>query len=266
MRRILLWFLAFMITGASAVYQRLTGPTYPFRGRISVGDEEIRFRLPRSADISQDCEVAVSVPAAEVEGRLLYQRFKTTDPWTEVSMTRGDGKLAGYLPKQPMAGKLAYKVVLTVRGTSVSLTGDEPIIIRFKGAVPMALLLSHVLVIFTGMLLSTRAGIAALDRRSNPRKFAVWALLFLLVGGFILGPLMQKYAFDALWTGFPIGSDLTDTKTLAAVLIWAIALVASRKGKPARGWILAASLVTLVVFLIPHSLLGSELKYTELKQ
>jgi hypothetical protein len=47
------------------------------------------------------------------------------------------------------------------------------------------------------------------------------------------------------------------------MLAWVVALVAGRGGRKNRGWVLAASVVTLIVFLIPHSLLGSELKYTE---
>jgi hypothetical protein len=40
-------------------------------------------------------------------------------------------------------------------------------------------------------------------------------------------------------------------------------LAAGRKGRPARLAVLAASVVTLVIYLIPHSLFGSELKYTK---
>jgi hypothetical protein len=160
-----------------------------------------------------------------------------------------------------MAGKLAYRAVLNDQGKDIVLTGDEPIVIRFKGPVPTALLLAHVLVIFAAMLFSTRAGIAALDRGSDPRRLAAWTAVLFFVGGFILGPLMQKFAFDAWWTGFPLGRDLTDSKTLFAMLAWVVALVAGRGGRKNRGWVLAASVVTLIVFLIPHSLLGSELRY-----
>jgi hypothetical protein len=83
------------------------------------------------------------------------------------------------------------------------------------------------------------------------------------VGGFVLGPLVQKLAFGTWWAGVPLGWDLTDNKTLIAMVIWIAALAAGRKGRGARGWILAASVLMLVVFLIPHSLMGSELKYPE---
>jgi hypothetical protein len=263
MRKVLFWLLAFLITAASAYYQRKTGPTYPVRGKVVLTSGEVSYELPRSADITTDCEVGLDSPDLEISGRLLYRRFKTDDPWTEVDMVRQENRLVGLLPKQPMAGKLAYKVVLTDRGKDISLGGAEDIVIRFKGHVPIALLLAHVLVIFAAMLFSTRAGIATLDRRSNPRRLAVWTAVLFFVGGFILGPLMQKFAFDSWWTGFPLGKDLTDSKTLFAMLAWIIALIAGRGAKKNRGWVLAASVVTLIVFLIPHSLLGSELKYPD---
>jgi hypothetical protein len=114
------------------------------------------------------------------------------------------------------------------------------------------------------MLFSTRAGLAALDRKSNPRKLALWAAALLFIGGFILGPLVQHFGFGPYWTGFPLGFDLTDNKTFIAMIGWIIALIAGRKGKPARGWVLAAALLLLVVYSIPHSLLGSELDYSKL--
>lgn len=261
MKKLTIWVLAFIITAASGYYQRRTGPTYHLRGEVEVGGASLKFELPRSAEISKDCEIGVAVGAPEVTGRILYKRSKTGDAWSEARMTRHGDRLVGYLPRQPAAGKLDYRVVLNDRGQEVSLTGERPVILRFKGHVPLGILLAHVLVMFAAMLLSTRAGLAALDKKDHPRLFGAWTVLFLLLGGFVLGPLVQKLAFGTWWTGVPIGWDLTDNKTLIAMVIWIIAMVAGRKGRGARGWILAAAVLMLIVFLIPHSLLGSELKY-----
>ena len=38
------------------------------------------------------------------------------------------------------------------------------------------------------------------------------------LGGMILGPIVQKYAFGAYWTGIPFGHDLTDAKNLVDAL------------------------------------------------
>lgn len=262
MKKIALWILAFLITASTAVYQRMTGPTYPISGKITIGDTDIDYELPRTHETGEDCLVQVQIQNSDIEGTLLYKRHKTADPWSEVAMERQGDSLVGALPDQPAAGKLEYRIILSYGGQKSSLTGENPVIIRFKGHVPIWILIPHVIVMFLAMLFSARAGLEALRPHSNPRKLALWTTGLLFIGGFILGPAVQKLAFGSLWTGFPLGYDLTDNKTLIAFIGWIIALIAGRKGKPARGWALAAAILLLVVFLIPHSLLGSELDYS----
>ena len=264
MKKALFWSLAVIITLGSAVYQRMTGPTYPLRGKVVVDGTEVRYRLPRSAESVRDAEVAVPA-AAPLEGWLDWKRFKTEDDWTRVPLAREGGRLVGRLPKQPAAGKLAYKISLTGSQAQVSVAGEAPVVLRYKDPVPAWLIILHVLVLFAGMLMSTAAGLSALDKKRNPRRFVLWAVALLFAGGFVLGPLVQKFAFGAAWSGFPLGTDLTDNKTLVAFLFWIVALVAGRKGKPARPLVLAAALVTLVIYLIPHSVLGSELDYSKMR-
>jgi len=266
MKKVLLWILAFLITAGSAVYQRMTGPTHPLDGKIELGNEEISFTLERAQERVGDYVIRIEAEDPGISGYVTYQRFKTNEPWTNVPMSRENSSLSAALPEQPTAGKLAYLVYLTYGQESVSLSGEEPIIIRFKDVVPDFLLIPHILVMFLAMLLSTRTGLEALRKDSNPRKLALWTAGTMFVGGLILGPLVQKFAFGEWWTGFPFGIDLTDNKTLIAMIVWAIALFAGRKNKPARGWVLAASLITLIIFLIPHSLLGSEFDYSQLEE
>ena len=258
------WILAVVLTLSAAVYQRMTGPTYPLRGKAVLDGTEISYKLIRTHEIGPDCEIKVKVPGEEITGRVVFKRYKTDDLWTAVTMQRDDGYLSANLPQQPSAGKLAYNVILSGGSEEIALTGEEPVVIRFKDPVPGIILIPHVIVMFLAMLFSTRAGLEALRKRSNPRKLVLWTLGLLVAGGLILGPLVQKYAFGALWTGFPFGYDLTDNKTLIALLGWIAAWVAGRRGKPARGWVLGASILLLAVYMIPHSLLGSELDYSQL--
>jgi hypothetical protein len=264
MKKSLFWTLAIVITLASAVYQRVSGPTYPVRIKADVAGSEVRLRLPRSAETTGDLKIALDVPAP-IEGYLEYKRFKVDEPWVKVPLVRQEGDLVGFLPKQPAAGKLAYRVFLTSGDETVSVTGEKPVVIRFKDPVPLGLLITHILVMFAGMLAATAAGLAALDKKRNPRRFVLAALALLFVGGFILGPLVQKAAFGVYWSGFPKGFDLTDNKTLISFIFWIIAAAAGRKGRPARPLVILASLVTLLIFLIPHSLFGSELDYTKMR-
>lgn len=264
MKKGLFWLLAVLITLASAVYQRMTGPTYPLKGHVVVAGAAVKYELPRSAETRGDAEIALTAPAP-LQGWLEWKRFKTADEWARVELVREGDRLVGRLPLQPAAGKVAYRVALTGNGESKTLTGDAPAILRYKDPVPLWILIPHVLVMFGGMLCATAAGLAALDKKRNPRRLVLWTVALLFAGGFVLGPLMQKFAFGVAWAGFPVGSDLTDNKTLLAFLFWIVALIAGRKGRPARPFVIAASLMTLLVFLIPHSVRGSEFDYSRLK-
>jgi len=90
------------------------------------------------------------------------------------------------------------------------------------------------------------------------------------LGGLVLGPFVQKAAFGHYWTGFPWGYDLTDNKTLLMWGVWVLAaLVAGPKPRRREGWsraaVLAATLAMAVVYLIPHSMRGSQLDYSKVK-
>jgi hypothetical protein len=124
------------------------------------------------------------------------------------------------------------------------------------------------------MLLSTRTGLEYFSAKggyasgvNEGKKFkplTILTFIFVIIGGFILGPIIQYYAFGAFWTGFPFGHDLTDNKILVGFIGWLLALVAIYKFKNPKRWIVFASILMFIIFLIPHSLLGSELDYNEL--
>jgi hypothetical protein len=264
MKKAILWILAFIITLSTAVYQRITGPTYPIHGKTELSGRNISYELPRTHETGKNCPVTIDTMDPEIAGYLIYKRLNTADHWTTILMERKDNQLIAEIPSQPPAGKLEYKIILSSPTEEQSLTGEEPAIIRFKGHVPLGVLIPHVFVMFLAMLFGVRAGLEALRKNSNPRLLAIITTALLIAGGFILGPLVQKYAFGTLWSGFPLGTDLTDNKTLIALIGWIAALLAGRKGQPARKWVLAASLIQFIIFLIPHSLLGSEFDYSKI--
>ncbi len=266
MKKSVLWILSFLITAFILVYQRTTGPTYPLRGNATLGDIEISYKLLRSHETTQDYEINITTKSPDITGYVLYKRFNTQDALIRKPLQREKDSLISFLPKQPSAGKLEYRVILTHLGAELDLSGKNPIIIRFKDPVPTLIIIVHILVMFLALFFSTRTGLEALRADSDPRKLTLCTFIFLVLGGLIFGPLMQKFAFGAFWTGFPFGTDLTDNKTLIALIGWLIALIAVfRKGKPARGWVLGASILMIAIFLIPHSLLGSELDYSTLE-
>jgi hypothetical protein len=262
---VLYWVVAVVVTLASARWQRMSGPTYPVSGDVMLGGQTIVVELTRTHGGDGDQPVRILVADPEVRGEIAWRRYPTADAWADLPMTRDGEWLAAALPHQPPAGKLEYQVRLT-RGGETTIFPPRPAITRFKGDVPAAVLIPHIFAMFFAMLLSSRAGLEALAAAGKPATLARLTLLLIAVGGFILGPWVQKYAFDAWWTGVPFGWDLTDNKTLLAGVAWAWAVWRLRGGRSARGAVVLAALVTLVVFVIPHSVWGSEIDWSTVEK
>ncbi len=252
-RSIILWTVAILVTLASAVWQRLTGPTYPLGVDASVSGHAITGELPRAAIIDEPVLLEVTA-GGDLSGEVRWRRWPSDDPWRTVPLVREGQRLVGELPGLPQkAAKIEYVVeVRDGRGSRARF----PTRLRFKGGVPAPVLAVHVLAMFFGMLFSFRAGLEALARGPGLWRQTVVTLLCLGLGGLMLGPIVQRHAFDAYWTGWPVGEDLTDNKLALAVLLWAIAAWRQWRGG-GRWWTVAAALVTFVIFVVPHSLHGS---------
>lgn len=260
MKKTLFWILAVVITVASAVYQKRTGPTYPKRVEINISNNLLKFKLPRSGVSDKDLLIKLPLPDTSYTVKLDYRRFPLNEPFKTINFTQKDDMLVAYLPQQAPAGKLEYYLSFKY-SDSEEIIKTEHVVTRFKGSVPAWALIPHILFIFTAMLLSNLAGLFALGKEEKHVFYGKLTLILLLLGGMIFGPIVQYYAFGEFWTGIPFGWDLTDNKTLIAFVFWIVAVLGNLKNPKYRYTIIAA-VVLFLVYIIPHSLFGSELDYS----
>jgi hypothetical protein len=284
MKTFLYWFLAVAITITAAIYQRSTGPTYPKKAKVTVNNQTYDIKLVRSLSLDERPVVRLAIYDENASVTIYYKRLNTADPYTAaeskynvipiksfiMNKIFGIDEMKGFfatVPQQPPAGKLQYYVEITDDNGTQTLFRENPVLIRFKGAVPGWVLTPHILLMFFAMLLSTLAAIMAIGGMESQKKYGVLTLIFLFIGGMILGPLVQYYAFGELWTGVPLGWDLTDNKTLVSVIFWILA-VAMNYNKPRPVYTVIAAVVLLLIYSIPHSMFGSELDFAsgEIKQ
>lgn len=263
---IILWIIAFLFTAAMGRYQRMTGPTYQIAGEAALGGTTFDYSIERTHGGAGDHIVRIPVADPGVEGAVVWKRYKFAEEWHILPMIREGDALVAPLPHQPPAGKLEYQVLLRKGGVELKLPDDAPAVIRFKGDVPAPILLAHVLVMFLALMIAARTAMAAF--LNHPTRKMSWLVMGgVVIGGLILGPIVQKYAFDAYWTGWPFGEDLTDNKTAVMALAWALALWRLRGSdgeRKGRWWTVAAMVVMFAVFVIPHSMRGSEIDYNKL--
>jgi hypothetical protein len=257
-KKILFWVLAVVISLAAMFYQRMTGPTYPKKYEVSYQNEEINFSLPRSNNGRPgDYPVEIELPEA-FSAKVIWRLFPSEDPWNTLEMERQGDLLSTSLPHQPPAGKIEYHLEIMADGKIIDLADGENVVIRFRADVPAWALIPHVLMMILTVIWSMATIIFALANIPSYKKHVGLTIIFLVIGGFILGPVVQKYSFGQFWTGWPLGDDLTDNKTLFALIAFVAAWFLRNKSY-GRWLAVGAALVMLAVYLIPHSMGGSEL-------
>ena len=192
---------------------------------------------------------------------LLSHRRPVRDAPAASRRRRTRGRAAGL----PPAGKVEYFVEVgrVAEPVRIPPRAGETVILRYHGPVPLAVLIPHITVMFLAMLVGVRAGLAAVFDDPKHRTFALATLAGLTLGGLVLGPIAQKYAFGDFWTGVPFGWDLTDNKTLVMWIGWAAAGVAlARRRRVSRWLVVVATVLMLTVYVVPHSVRGSALDCT----
>lgn len=274
---LVLWFLALLITAGAILFQERTGPTHPLKGEFTTATGPVRYHFSRSETIGTDLNLMVLDPVPEgFRGYVRFRRYKSDDAWTVASfpaaseeftfVRRGRaekamGKGVRLPTLQERAGKYEYFVCLGDAQTEpLSVTGEKAIMARYKASVPGWAIAVHVLVIFAALILAARTTLEAMI--DGQFQGLLWAtVVSLLLGGFVFGPLVQKYAFGVWWSGIPYGHDWTDNKVLVELAFWIAALLLNRGGKRNREAVYLAGAVTLLVYFIPHSIFGSEFDY-----
>ena len=266
---VVLWTVAFVVTVLLAVFQRMTGPSYPIRGtEVLANGEVVSFSLPRSNEGRDELRIGLRAPSNESRATLEWRRYPTDGDFQSLAMTvNADGEFETRIPPQPAAGKVEYRILFEFAGEVVSIPENEAVVARFRASVPAHVLIPHILAMFLSMLVSSRALFEVL-RPGAPRAsgLVLVSMALLVVGGLMLGPLVQKFAFGAYWTGWPFGHDLTDNKTLIAFFAWLPATILAWRRAKTRVAVTLGWVVMMGIFLIPHSVRGSQLDWSEVEE
>lgn len=273
MKNIGIWVLSILLAAAAMIYQRSTGPTYEFKGKIENAGESYKYKLIRTHETTGGANVEMPQIPGDYTATIHYKRYLTQDEITSIDFAVKDGAFSAQLPVQPSAGKMEYYITGNANGESFRIPeeGEDNIVLRYKDPVPDYILIPHVIMMILVIIFGIRSGLSALMDPNTMRKWVVVALSAMTIGGMILGPIVQKYAFGEYWTGFPYGGDFTDNKTLIMWLVWALALAVigfkpKKKEGISRVTVLVAALAMTIVYLIPHSMGGSSLDYEKVDQ
>jgi len=224
-------------------------------------------------------EVTIEVQAeasADITGPGVFLYYKSEQElFVVVPMQRfEEGRYFGKIPPHGRGSLIKYYVE--------GRAGDDLVVqvpaedaprfeFYFKGTPNRYFLISHIVVIFAALFFFILAGYFAYralkERRAGlhvPRLGLAGAVLF-FISSIPLGMIVAYQTYGKPWTGFPIGNDLTDNKSLVILLYWIAATFfyrgsALRKdpstdilsGRALPYVYIAGVIITVILFIIPH--------------
>jgi hypothetical protein len=136
--------------------------------------------------------------------------------------------------------------------------------LTFEGEVSRFWLIAHIVLMMAAPVfllhgvyyaVSILAGVG--DPLPRLRTSLLLGFICFFVSAIPIGIIVTGQAFNVGFEPWPIGGDITDTKSLALVLLWLGILVGCRKARE-RTWAVAtlvAALVSVGVYFIPHSMI-----------
>ncbi len=251
-----IWVFTVIVVLGGLIFQRVTAPSYPLEVVREVEGRTIRASLGRSSIGSEGQRVVIEGTSPDWEGDLLWRSVKTGGSFNRDPLRNLGAMRIGTIPPQARGESVEYRIELTIDHSIVRLPVQGTVITRFKGSSPAWVIVGHVLLIYCGLLFGTKAGLDALNLDNRSHLFARLSLLLFIMGGFVFGPLLKWFAYGRLWSGPPMGTDSTDIKVLALAVAWTLPVVFRLIHRQARPWILLASLLSILAFLMPHTTLG----------
>jgi hypothetical protein len=255
-----LWATAFVVAVVAATWQWYTAPSRPREGEVEIEGRTVPYRLLRDGTSGEPLRVTVAA-APDVAGTLRWRRYPADDSFEGLSMLRDGSVLVGLLPSQPPGGRLEYSLVLVGPFGLARIPADGPVVMRFLGSVPRVTRILYLVILFASLVVAVRAGLATLAGRPEVRRLAWIAFWGFTAGGLVVGGIVREYAFDAFWAGWPFGHDPAGRAVLLMWAAWAVAVAAlggarRRPDRFGRTIVVLATVITVVVSLVPLSLRG----------
>ncbi len=239
--------------------------------KVGSGDVKIMAILV-TPSTNENYSLSLSYKIGKGEGEFTRVRMQpvggTNDQFSAVISSQPKGKrVYYYLSLSDSQGKK----ILTLP-EKIDLLND-PFLIKFKGKVPPYVIGPHVLMMFASVffvflvLFTSLETLWGKDSLRQLSLYSLWATILSFTGGVPLGILVTNLTFGEIWGGFPIFTDMTDSKTSILIFYWIIFLVlikgsAFRKDRAKNllpdktlAWFgILGFILTLAIYLIPHSI------------
>jgi len=136
--------------------------------------------------------------------------------------------------------------------------------IRWEGKASFILLLLHIVLMIAALFFLIHALYFAMyylqtgEKDGHMIRSVNGGILAFFITGFPIGWIIEKQVLGNYWEGIPLGTDVTDSKTLIVFVLWLVFIILHWRGaissRTYARWVIINTVITIILFLIPHSI------------
>ncbi|MFZ1946591.1 MAG: hypothetical protein WAW06_03535 [bacterium] len=225
-------------------------------------------------ETSIQADITAGPAASDIKAFIFYRSGGRPFQVSEMRLLE-PGRYFGAIPPHVRGDKLEYYIEARTASDIVvrvpAKQKAEGFVVSIEGRANRYLLGTHIAVIFVALFFFIFAGYLSYQALQHRRSLLyIPRVAFLGTAAFFiasipLGMAVAYQTYGKIWTGFPVGGDLTDNKSLAILIYWAVCAVLYRgslwRKDPSHDFLpmvtlpyvhLAGAAITVVLFLLPH--------------
>ena len=258
MQSIILWIAASIITFLAGYTQSITSPDYPVNGTLNLAsgyasfifDKIYRGKGPYPVWIVCDFSRKDGSPNKLI-GELEWRNKAGSGDWQKINMEQKGEALYAEIPPHPPLSLVEYRAVLNDNGKNYSVPEVSTVTLQFLGKVPPQIMQFFYITLFGGLLLGIRTGLEIFREHPRIKMYTIFTLISFFSFTLIFSTVKKGCELGIIG-GSKVAqvSELFTSGPVILFVIWIAAMTLIFNTKKPKTWAIAASLATLLAFLL----------------
>jgi hypothetical protein len=253
MKKEICWIFALGLMIYLSLLQLVMSSTFSLDTVVNTGKQKYSVHLIRSFSGDADCPIVLPIEDISVSGHVRYYLKNDSLKINQIELKREGDKLTGVIPVQSPSTMMVYQIFLEKDKMPLQVNDNKPVLLHFKGKVPVIITFFYGLMVILVILLSNLTGFYAILRVKSHQWLIFLTTIAALFLSFFVIPLYQKYSLNILW----LNDWNFHSKMFLISITWLMALILT-VFRHLRIWSVLAGLISIAILFIPHHAPGIE--------
>jgi len=245
----ILWITSLFLTFIVLYYSNLNSDYYPVTSTINIDGKKVTYRFEKVHYGNDDVKIIIRTDLEELSGKLFWKNDQDKN-WSYAAMKKSGLFLAAEIPAlKPLKSSL-YFVKLNYKDFSYNIPDNQNVKLDFYGKIPIALNILEMVLLYTGLFLSIRAGLEYFNNNTKTKKLAVMIVIIFITLTLLINPLYQTYKLGFMNTTVPALNEIFPVFYWFITLMWIVTSISIFRFPKIKLIAAASSIITALYYMV----------------